>query len=136
MKSVRQRRDEIKQHRALKKARAKNLLLRKQQSERERFLRGKLLVNSSLLRPTNSYSTPDYVGRGYYVDRSFRCKDCGKEEIWTATQQKWWYEVAKGDVFTAAIRCRPCRRRERERKEIARRVSSEGLARKQQTKNN
>ena len=130
--SGRQRRNEIKQHRASKKARAENLLLRKQRAERERFLRGKVLVNSSLLSPTNSYSIPDYVERGYYEDRPFRCRDCGKEEVWTATQQKWWYEIAKGDVFATAIRCRPCRRRERERKATARQVSSEGLARKRQ----
>jgi len=32
----------------------------------------------------------------YYVDKPFICRDCGKHEIWKATSQKWWYEVAKG----------------------------------------
>lgn len=39
--------------------------------------------NSALLPPT------------YYVDKPFQCIDCGKEEVWTAEQQKWFYEVAK-----------------------------------------
>jgi len=88
------------------------------------------LVNPALLRPTNSYSTPDFVEREFYVDRPFLCKDCRKAEVWTATQQKWWYETAKGDVWTVAIRCRPCRRRERVRKAQARRFQREGMARK------
>ena len=29
------------------------------------------------------------------IDR-FDASHCGKEEVWTGTQQKWWYEVAKG----------------------------------------
>ena len=98
--------------------------------ERAMRLKGQVLVNPGLLRPTNSYGIPDFVEREFYVDRPFRCKDCGKSELWTASQQKWWYEVAKGDVWTVAVRCRPCRRRERERKAQARRVHQEGLARK------
>jgi Probable zinc-ribbon domain len=105
---------------------------RKAAMERAGRLKGQVLVNQSLLRPTNSYGIPDFVEREFYVDRPFRCKDCGKAELWTASQQKWWYEVAKGDVWTVAVRCRPCRRRERDRKAQARRVHLEGLARKRQ----
>lgn len=54
--------------------------------------------------PNNSYCPPRV-----YRDKPFKCVDCGKKEVWTATQQKWWYEVAKGPVQSTAIRCRPCR---------------------------
>ena len=47
----------------------------------------------------------------YYVDKPFVCRDCGAEEIWTARQQKWWYEVAKGHIDSTAVRCRPCRKK-------------------------
>lgn len=87
-------------------------------------------VNEQLLAPNNSYGVPDFVRRGYYIDRPFRCVDCGTEEVWTGTQQKWWYEVAKGFVYSSAVRCRACRRRERARRDEARRVHLEGLARK------
>jgi hypothetical protein len=87
-------------------------------------------VNPEALAPHNSYGEPGFVTRGFYTDRPFECIDCGKAEVWTAAQQKWWYEVAKGDVFTTARRCRACRRRERERRAEARRVHLEGLARK------
>jgi hypothetical protein len=41
--------------------------------------------------PNSSYSQ-----RRFYRDYEFSCIDCGSLEIWTAEQQKWWYEVAKG----------------------------------------
>lgn len=59
--------------------------------------------------PWNSYSAAPL----YYVDRPFTCRDCGREEIWTAAQQKWWYEVAKGSLYSTAVRCRDCRRARR-----------------------
>jgi hypothetical protein len=89
-------------------------------------------VNEALLAPNNSYGAPDFVRRGYYVDRPFRCVDCSKEDVWTGTQQKWWYEVAKGFVYSTAIRCRACRRKDQERKTEARRIHLEGIARKNQ----
>ena len=91
-------------------------------------------VNEALLAPNNSYGAPDFVYRGYYVDRPFCCVDCGKEEVWTGTQQKWWYEVAKGFVYTTAVRCRLCRRKKREQSEESRRVHLAGLERKTRSK--
>lgn len=97
-------------------------------------LDGQVVVNPANLRPTGSYGTPEFVARGYYVDFSFTCKDCGKSEVWSPTQQRWWYEVAKGDVWTVATRCRPCRQRERARRIAAREAAAAGVARKQRTK--
>jgi hypothetical protein len=45
----------------------------------------------------------------FYIDRAFICRDCGREELWTAEQQKWWYEEAKGHIDSCAVRCRACR---------------------------
>jgi len=91
-------------------------------------------VNEELLAPNNSYGAPAFVRRGYYVDIPFRCADCGKEEVWTGSQQKWWYEVAKGFVYSSAVRCRACRRKERARRDEAKRVHLEGIARKNQAR--
>ncbi len=99
------------------------------------LLRGRIKVNTALLGPNVSYGLPDYVERGYYLDKPFTCKDCGKQEVWSATQQKWWYESAKGDLWTTATRCRACRRRERERKAEARRAQLEGMALKSKKRN-
>jgi hypothetical protein len=91
---------------------------------------GIVTVNVSALAPNNSYGVPRFVERGYYTDQPFKCADCGVHQVWTARQQKWWYEVAKGYVYSSAKLCRPCRRRERARRTEARRVHLEGIARK------
>jgi len=130
MKSNKQRRQEIKAQR-LRRA-ERQIQIRRANARPVNRPVGAEPVTPALLRRNNSYSIPDFVQRGYYLDRPFRCKDCGIEEVWTAAQQRWWYEVAQGDVWTVAVRCRPCRRRERERKAEARRTHLEGLALKRE----
>lgn len=66
----------------------------------------------------------------FYTDHAFNCRDCGRAELWTGKQQKWWYEIAKGNINSRAVRCRPCRRIERTRRDEARRVHLEGIAAK------
>lgn len=63
----------------------------------------------------------------FYGDRPFVCRGCGSEEVWTAKQQKWWYEVAKGHIDSFAVRCRACRAVEKARIEEATRVSRKGM---------
>jgi len=46
----------------------------------------------------------------FYIDIAFRCRDCGSKELWTAKQQKWWYEIAKGHIDSKAVRCISCRK--------------------------
>lgn len=107
------------QERARKEARALRALAKKH-----------VLVNPQNLRPTNSYGTPEFVSRGHYVDMPFNCKSCGVAQVWTETQQKWWYESAKGDVWTIAVLCRSCRKREQARRAVAREIHLAGLAAK------
>jgi hypothetical protein len=71
-------------------------------------------VNPELLRPYNSYGVPVFVSLGYYVDYAFVCRDCGRDQVWRAAQQKWWYEIAKGQVYSMAVRCRSCRAKDRQ----------------------
>ena len=59
------------------------------------------------------FDLPRFLALGYYVDLAFVCRDCGAAEVWRAAQQKWWYEVAKGHLYSTAIRCRKCRARVR-----------------------
>ncbi|SIO29957.1 Probable zinc-ribbon domain-containing protein [Singulisphaera sp. GP187] len=78
-----------------------------------------VLVDPTALVSTDSYGSPDFIERGYYLDFPFTCVSCGSEEVWTATQQKWWYEVAKGALDSGAKHCRTCRRDARQQKGIA-----------------
>lgn len=129
MKSGKQRRDEI------KVARAKRSEKKKAMAQAHEFKHAPyrlVPVNEELLAPNNSYGAPDFVRRGYYVDRPFRCVDCGKEEVWTGSQQKWWYEVAKGFAYSTAVRCRLCRRQKQAQSAESRRVHLAGIERKKQ----
>lgn len=45
----------------------------------------------------------------FYIDKPFLCRDCGKEEIWKAADQKWYYEEAKAHMDATAVRCHACR---------------------------
>ena len=78
-----------------------------------------LPVDESKLNMGNTYSSPP----DYYYDIEFNCVDCGVEQTWTAAQQKWWYEDAGGYFFATAIRCRPCRQKEKDRKDKQRKKS-------------
>lgn len=77
---------------------------------------GAVAADTSQQVPINSYGSP----KKFYVDIPFKCKDCGREEVWTAEQQKWFYEVAKGSLHATAVRCRECRTRRNEQKELQR----------------
>jgi len=46
----------------------------------------------------------------FYTDKPFRCRDCGKEEIWKAADQKRYYEETKAHMDATAVRCHDCRR--------------------------
>ena len=78
--------------------------------------RGAIPADQSKQAPNNSYSPPEY-----YEDIPFTCRDCGAEEVWTAEQQQWYYEVAQGAIYARAVRCRDCRRKIAEQKELQRR---------------
>jgi len=68
---------------------------------------GAVLADHNELKHINTYGELPT----FYVDKSFVCRDCGVEEIWTAEQQKWLYEVAKGHIDSTAVRCRTCRKK-------------------------
>ena len=88
--------------------------------------KGSLLANKVILREVNPLGPLP----NFYIDRHFECKDCGSDEVWTAKQQKWWYEMARGCISSVAVRCRSCRYKEKIRKAEARRVHLEGLEKK------
>jgi hypothetical protein len=71
----------------------------------------RIKADASKQKANNSYSPPVF-----YEDLSFTCRDCGTDCIWTAEQQRLWYEEWGGPVQSTAIRCRACRHRQRREK--------------------
>jgi hypothetical protein len=68
---------------------------------------GAVAADRSKLGHVNTYGDLPEL----YVDYAFVCADCGKHEVWTAFQQKWYYEEAKGHIWAVAVRCRSCRKK-------------------------
>ena len=85
--------------------------------------RGALLADQAKLLHDGTYGPRPR----FYRDTTFVCVDCGAHEVWTAFQQKWWYEEAKGKLDSRANRCRECRRARRLRRSQERRVHIEGM---------
>jgi len=82
----------------------------------------RIKANPAKQARNNSYSPPEY-----YEDHKFTCRDCGVEQVWTAEQQRWWYEVARAPVQSTAIRCRTCRAKVR-RQKLAQKQHMEEMA--------
>jgi len=51
--------------------------------------------------------------RYFYVDESKTCVQCGRDFVFGASEQKYWYESLKFHFDAVAIRCVACRRRQR-----------------------
>lgn len=45
----------------------------------------------------------------YYYDLLYACLDCRKEVMWSAKDQKYWYEALGKNTNLKAIRCQICR---------------------------
>lgn len=103
MKSGKQRREEIK---ARRRKKAETFVSIDRCSDIKKMPSiGAIEADHAQLEHINTYGfLPNF-----YLDKPFVCRDCGSEEIWTAKQQKWWYEVAKGRIDSTAVRCRKCR---------------------------
>jgi hypothetical protein len=120
MKSGRQRKRELQNDR---KEKARREALAKADAVRAKVAARSVPVNAALVADFRSYGQPDWMARGYYLDTPFTCADCKVDQVWTATQQKWWFEVAKGYAYSTAIRCRACRKKQREARAEQRRRS-------------
>ena len=80
------------------------------QPDQQRRHPSAVAADPARLRHINTYGAlPEY-----YIDKPFRCRDCGKEEIWRAADQKWYFEEAKGHTDARAVRCHACRKLRKE----------------------
>ncbi len=63
-------------------------------------------------------SKQDYTvcPRHWYVDATFKCADCGSEFVFSAQEQRFWYEDRRFYVDSQPKRCAACRKKERQRK--------------------
>ena len=125
MKSNKQRRLEIKAKRKKKKEDLKSDSIKMKLKLKLNYVEADL---SQLTH--NSYVEIFSPSSFKYWDKPFKCRVCGKFEIWTAKQQKWWYETAKGLLDSTAVHCKTCRAKLREEKEQHKKYMAEVAKRK------
>ncbi len=68
------------------------------------------------------------VPRYFYVDLDRSCRDCGAPFVFSAREQKHWYETLGFRLDASAVRCLPCRRAFRRDKGIGRALSDASRA--------
>jgi hypothetical protein len=56
--------------------------------------------------------------RYFYVDQERSCVECGRDFVFSASEQKFWYEDLKFHFDSVAIRCQECRRKQRTKKTL------------------
>ena len=54
-----------------------------------------------------------HVPRYFYVDEDKVCTQCGEPFVFTAGEQKFWFETLRFHFSSTAVRCRRCRRQRR-----------------------
>ena len=81
---------------------------------------GAIRADLSKQAPNNSYGPPMW-----YADKQVKCRDCGQEFTWTAKAQQRWFEVLKMPIWAVAVRCVPCGRKVRLKKEAQKKHMAE-----------
>jgi hypothetical protein len=58
-----------------------------------------------------------YSAKFYYQDIHYTCVGCGTHEVWTAQQQKRYFEAQKGNIYNEPKWCYKCRSKRMQEKE-------------------
>ena len=76
-----------------------------------------------------------HVPRYFYVDQHKTCVQCGLPFVFSAAEQKYWFETLHFYIDSVAVRCRSCRRRRRTQKALRHQIAAV-LERKQSEPDN
>ena len=60
-----------------------------------------------------NYCSAHHVPRYFYVDERHTCVQCGSDFLFSAKEQKFWYETLRFISCSRAIRCPSCRKHKR-----------------------
>jgi hypothetical protein len=79
------------------------------------FFGSALHINYSTAMRAN-IAAQDYTvcPRHWYIDARFRCGACGAQYVWSAEEQKVWFETYRFYVDSRPTLCRDCRAKRRD----------------------
>ena len=95
---------------------SKNPVKRKREEKRVAKLRKEGRIVKGVEIPSDAIpADPDmqnhsggYSIKYYYQDIHYKCAGCGKEGVWTAEQQKKYFEKQKGNIYNQPKWCHDC----------------------------
>ncbi len=74
------------------------------------------------------FCTMCHVPKYFYVDEPKRCVQCDSDFVFTAAEQKFWFETLKFNFSSTAIRCRACRKKRRSASAVGRQLADAVVA--------
>ena len=67
------------------------------------------LPRGAIIADTSKHNA-GYGVLDFYIDITLDCTDCGKAFVFSATEQKYWYEELRFNIASVPIRCAVCRK--------------------------
>jgi len=85
------------------------------------FFGAKQIDYSTAQRADTSKQNSSVAPRHWYIDSVFKCSDCLEDFVFSASEQRYWYEDRKFYVASIPKRCATCRRLNRTKLELRQR---------------
>ena len=100
----------------MKKTLSKNPIKRRREEKRIKKLskEGRIVQGVEIPRgalpadPDSQNHGGGYAVKFSYQDTDYVCAGCGKKNVWTAQQQKRYFEVQKGNIYNKPKWCHEC----------------------------
>jgi len=113
---------------AMPKMISRNPIKRKREAKRLAKLQKEGRLVQGVEIPKNALAAdPDaqnhgagYSAKFFYQDIHYTCAGCGKPGIWTAQQQKRYFEIQKGNIYNEPKWCHECHTSRTKNKEARR----------------
>jgi Probable zinc-ribbon domain len=86
----------------------KNARRRRRLEAQDRMVEGVEIPDGAIAADVSKQAPASFSRRYYYKDHEFECADCGKEEVWTAEDQQWYFEVIKAHPASTATSHHRC----------------------------
>lgn len=81
------------------------------QSARRKQKRSREIPKGAIHANVEEQAQPESMSaRRFYKDITFVCRGCGEPGVWTAQQQKRYFEEQKGNTYNKPTWCTPCHR--------------------------
>jgi|GEM_PF-86853 len=72
------------------------------------------IVYATAIRADTTLQHCSVCPRHWYIDAHFRCADCGADILWSAEEQKVWFETYRFWIDSKPKHCRNCRSKRRD----------------------